>query len=461
MFIIKSILQGFLTLFLVSLLIFVAYRLMPGDEVEAYSGLTNNTKTWKEVESYRNNYENTAQELHLDLPIFYFDISKYAYDERFFKTTFIDDKSFLRTVFEKKYEPKTAFDLLNYERIYQKYFYHIKEKKVDSTLNIESISSSFLTISSNLQEKKPFLTSFLSEEKKQLDSFYKNETPFERLEIPLSDVKYFSWLPHFYFNGRDCQYHRWLQKIAVGDFGKSYYSKRLVFEEIRDAIRWSLLLNLVALLLIFLVGIPLGLKAAEKYGQHFDKILMRFNFISDAIPPFWVATLVLIFLTTSHYHIKIFPSAGLGEFPIGASFGEKLWIALPHFIAPVLCILFTSISLIIRQMRSSAIQIFQQDFIRTARAKGLSTKEILTKHVFQNAIFPIITLVGIMLPHLIIGSILIENTFNISGLGKTLVDSMARKDFPIMIAIVLIIACATLFTTFITDILYKFFNPLY
>jgi peptide/nickel transport system permease protein len=460
MFVVKSILQGFLTLFLVSLLIFVAYRLMPVDEVEAYNAIAPRFSTWKQVEQYQTDYQNIAHDLNLDLPIFYFSISKHPYNQRFFSTTFPDDKVFLTTVLAKKYDAQTAFYLLDYERNYQKYLYFIKEKKIDSTLNLQPISDEYLHSTSILQTKKPFLSSFLLEEKKQLDIFFTNEKPFERSEIPIADVTYFTWKPYFYINGRNCQFHHWLQKIIVGDFGRSFQTHRPVFDEIKDAIRWTFLINIIAFLLIFYIGIALGLKSAEKYGQRFDNILMRFSFVSDAIPPFWLATLFVVFLTTSYYHIKIFPSAGLGDFPSDASFFQKAIIALPHFIAPVLCMIITSISLIIRQMRSSAIQIFQQDFIKTAKAKGLSEKSILQKHVLPNAIFPILSLIGIALPEIIVGSVLLENIFNIPGMGKLMVVSIAQKDFPVMIAIVLLIACATLLAAFFTNLLYNIFNPL-
>ena len=460
MLIIKSILQGFLTLFLVSLLVFVAYRLMPGDEVEAYNDFSGRFSTWQEVERYRNDYQNAAHDLNLDLPIFYFSISKYPYDKRFFTTTFHEDKKKLNAILAKNYEPEMAFLMLNYEQIYQKYLYNIKDAKSGSLLNIQVITNEYTLFSSKIQEKEPYLVDFLQNEKNQLDNFYKNETPIERLEIPAAKTSYFSWLPRFYFHGRDCQFHRWSGKILTGDFGRSYRSHRPVFDEIKDAIRWTLLINIFAFLLIFLLGVPLGLKAAEKYGKRFDKFLMRFNFVSDAIPSFWLATLIVVFLTTSYYHVKIFPSAGLGDFPSDATFLQKMCIALPHFIAPVLCIVFTSISLIIRQMRSASLQIFQQDFIKTARAKGLSEKTILYKHVFPNAVFPILTLVGIALPELIVGSILVENIFNIPGMGKLMVDAITNKNFPLLIAIILLIAVATLFGTSLTNILYRVFNPL-
>ena len=443
-----------------SFLVFVAYRLMPGDEVEAYNDFAGRFSTWQEVERYRTDYQNTAHDLNLDLPIFYFSISKYPYDKRFFTTTFPDEKKSLNAILAKNYDTEMAFLILNYEQIYQKYLYNIKDAKSDSLLNIEAVANEYVLFLSKIKEKEPYLIDFLQNEKKQLDNFYKNETTIERIEIPSAKTKYFSWLPHFYFHGRDCQFHHWLQKNLTGDFGRSYRSHRPVFDEIKDAIRWTLLINIFAFLLIFLVGVPLGLKAAEKYGQRFDKFLMRFSFVSDAVPPFWLATLIVVFFTTSYYHVKIFPSAGLGDFPSSATFFEKMYIALPHFIAPVLCIVFTSISLIIRQMRSASLQIFQQDFIKTARAKGLSEKTILYRHVFPNAVFPILTLIGIALPELIVGSILIENIFNIPGMGKLMVDAIATKNFPLLIAIILLIAVATLLSVSFSNVLYRVFNPL-
>ncbi|MFZ4545416.1 MAG: ABC transporter permease [Saprospiraceae bacterium] len=261
------------------------------------------------------------------------------------------------------------------------------------------------------------------------------------------------------WNGFNNQYATKVKKIFQGDFGISYRTKQPVLKELSEAIRWTLLINGFSLVLIFFLGIYLGMESASRYRSKIDRIILNSSFVLDAIPTFWLATLLMIFFTNNYYGLQIFPSTGLGNAPYDAGFSTKLLYALPHLLLPVICIVLGSVSMVIRQMRSSALQVAKQDYIRTARAKGLNEKRIMRRHIFPNAVFPMITMAGTAVPDLIAGSFLVENIFNIPGMGKLTVESIANKDFPILFAVVILTAVFTILGNTIAELLYRHYDP--
>lgn len=269
----------------------------------------------------------------------------------------------------------------------------------------------------------------------------------------LSSKKGFQW------TGFDNQYVAKVKKFFQGDFGISYRTRQPVSSALLDALRWTLVINGPALLLIFIPGIWLGMKSARLYGGRTDRIIMQISFLLDAIPTFWLATLAVVFLTTSYYGLKLFPSTGLGEAPYGSGFGFKLIYAVPHLILPIICIVLGSISIVIRQMRSAALEVNKQDYIRTARSKGLDEKQVFKRHIFPNAIFPMITLAGNAFPDLIAGAFLIENIFNIPGMGKLTVESIASRDFPVLFAVIVVTAVFTIAGNIAAELSYRYLDP--
>ena len=263
----------------------------------------------------------------------------------------------------------------------------------------------------------------------------------------------------FQWMGFDNQYVTKVKKIFQGDFGISYRSKQPVARELMDALRWTLILNGFALLLIFIPGIWLGMKCARLYGSRTDRIIMQTSFILDAVPTFWLATLAVVFLTSNYYGLKLFPSTGLGDLPYGAGFGIKLLYAIPHLILPLICMVLGSISIVIRQMRSAALQVGRADYIRTARAKGLLETQVFSRHVFPNAVFPMVTLAGNAFPDLVAGAFLIENIFNIPGMGKLTVESIATRDFPVLFAVIVVTAVFTIVGNIAAELCYRYLDP--
>jgi peptide/nickel transport system permease protein len=263
----------------------------------------------------------------------------------------------------------------------------------------------------------------------------------------------------FQWNGMNNQYVMKIRKICNGDFGNSYQTKGPVLIEISNAIRWTIVLNFITLILIFGFGIILGLASALHYKKALDNNLMTLSFVLDAIPSFWISTMLVVFFTTNYYDMKLFPSIGLGDFPSDLPFWQKLIYAFPHLLLPAFCMTLASISIVIRQMRASSLNIMAQDYVRTGRAKGLNQTQLVKKHILPNAIFPILTLLGMTFPSLIVGSLLTENIFNIPGMGKLSIDAIYTRNFPVLFAIILFIAFFTIIGNLISDILYRVFSP--
>ncbi len=446
--------QSIVTVLAVMALVFALYQLMPGDVVEARKKISERSETLQQLQDYEQSYQQAAVEIGLNQPIFYFSIAKNKKTDAFFNvvvprykdltiqlmnknTSFENTQSYItaiRNIEKKCYTINDSMSILDETRAL---YYAFEKKDIDEkSIFLENNASKDSTLQAEVAfflEKKKIITSEFSEK--------------------------IVWFPTFQWFGSRCQFHQWLKKTLSGDFGISYTSYRPVQDEIRDAVRWTLLMNTLALMLVFLIGIWLGLKSAAQFGQKWDNRLLQLTFFLDAIPQFWLATLVFIFLTSSYYHLKIFPNAGIGNFSSNTPFLEKIWIALPHFIAPIFCIVLTSISIVIRQMRASALRVFGENFIKTAKAKGLSKTQILRKHVFPNAIFPMIALLGATLPNLIMGSLTIETVFNIPGMGQLASTAIYEKNFPVLIAIVFLISLLTIVGGLISDVLYKIYEP--
>lgn len=265
--------------------------------------------------------------------------------------------------------------------------------------------------------------------------------------------------PDFDWKGLDNQYHNWLVGMLKGDFGISYQDGRLVRNKIRDGLRWTLWLNIIAVLLSFGMAIPIGVWSAQRVGGRFDRITSVLLFMLYSLPVLWIATLLQVFFTTPEYGMDLFPTAGLSELPSSAPFFERLLDQAAHVFLPVLCLTYGSLAFISRQMRGGMLQVLDQDYIRTARAKGLSERVVIWRHAFRNALFPIITLIGAVFPSILAGSVVIEVIFGIPGMGKLTVDAIFARDWPVVFAVLMMASVLTVAGLLVSDILYAWADP--
>lgn len=243
------------------------------------------------------------------------------------------------------------------------------------------------------------------------------------------------------------RYFKFLGQLAQGDLGRSY----ILEEDVADIIsyRFPRTLQLMAggLLVALLIGIPAGIIAAEKQYSWIDHGLMVVSLIGVSVPIFWLALLAQLFLTQSRYGIALFPVAGYEN-------GNLANLVLPSLV------LGTNLSATLaRVTRSAMLEVRGQDFIVTARAKGLAHRVVLLRHQLRNALIPIITVVGLDIGYLLGGSVVTETIFNWPGLGRAIVPAIERRDTPVIIGILVFGAFLFVLINLITDVIYALVNP--
>ena len=266
-------------------------------------------------------------------------------------------------------------------------------------------------------------------------------------------------LPALRWWGTDNRYHHWLTDLLAGRLGRSYADQRPVGEKIGRALGYTLWLNGLALLLVFAVAIPVGLTTAGRAGGHYDRWTSLGLFVLFGVPSFWAATLLANFLTTPAYGLDWFPSMGFGTVPPGAGWWQAFRIRASHLFLPVLCLAYPSWAYVSRQLRRSAVRELAQPYVRTARLTGLSPRRVLWGHVLRNASFPLVTILGGLLPALLAGSVLIERIFNLPGMGQLLYEAALGRDWPVLLTVVLLTGVLTTLGLLLADLAYALLDP--
>ena len=254
------------------------------------------------------------------------------------------------------------------------------------------------------------------------------------------------------------QYWSWVKKLAVLDLGKSFSSDhRPVADKILERLPITILLNILSMLLILLIAIPIGILSAVHQDSPFDKITSVFVFVGFAIPTFWLALLLMIFfgVNLSWLPISGIRSLNYEYLPAGAAF----WDLIKHLILPVLLSAFGGLAGLSRYMRSNMLEVIRQDYIMTARAKGLSERIVIYKHALRNALLPVITILGLSIPGLIGGSVIFETIFAIPGMGQLFYMSVMARDYPVVMGILFIGAALTRLGNLIADVSYAVADP--
>jgi len=266
-------------------------------------------------------------------------------------------------------------------------------------------------------------------------------------------------LPAIQWHGLDNQYHRWIRNFLRGDLGVSNRDSQSVTTKIRSKLPWTLALTIPAIFLAYLLSVPLGVYTAKYKDSKFDKWTNIALLLLYSLPVFWIATLLVNFFTTPEYGMKIFPSIGTSSLPASASFLARLLDNAAHLLLPIICLTYGSVAVMTRLLRSSMLETLQQDFIRTARAKGLTEKTVFWKHAFKNSIFPFITIFGNVLPAAFGGSVVIEVIFNIQGMGYLMWNSIFARDWPVVYGVLMIAAVLTVVGILLADMLYAVVDP--
>lgn len=247
------------------------------------------------------------------------------------------------------------------------------------------------------------------------------------------------------------QYVKWLWGIVQGDFGRSYVSRRPVLDMIAERLPATLLLSVSSMILGFLVGIPLGIYAALKRGTWFDTSVRVLTVAGNAIPHWWLALILIIFFSAT---LKILPSGGMYTLGNG-SIPDRLW----HLILPAGLGALGAWLTLSQFLRSQVLEVLRADYVTTARAKGLRERLVMTGHVLRNAMLPIVTMMGGALAGLISGAVLFEYVFSWPGMGRLAVESVFKRDYPLLMALLIISSTLVIVGNLMADVVYGVVDP--
>lgn len=492
-YIFRRILVFIPTLVAISLLAFIISVNAPGDPVEQ---MVRAAQTVGEVSSRTANLLEQEKfwrkKLGLDLPVFYFSISNLASPDSLHKVFDKNERYALERLIDRYGNWKEISDyyhsLLQLEQANKSVFQdtalpEVSENEAKEALNTASFEAVSLRTAfsdkvieakmetlSNIYKEYAFFSNCL----KSLNRVKKNH---ENIKQYSSAWKIYVPAIHFYTIN---QYHRWIfgdgnwltgngsehsKGIIRGDFGTSYYTQQPVNEKIGEKIFWSLMLTLISVFFAYLVSIPIGIKAAVNKGSKFDRISAIVLFILYSMPSFWVAVLLLMLFANPDVfsdHVALLPASGVkpvGGYPEGAGILEKIRLSLPYLILPTICYTYSSFAFLSRMMRVSMLEVVSQDYIRTARAKGLPERKVIYKHGLRNALLPIITVFANIFPLAIGGSVILESIFTIPGMGNEIYQAILNQDYPMIIAVFTLTGVFTMLGFLVSDILYAIVDP--
>lgn len=253
------------------------------------------------------------------------------------------------------------------------------------------------------------------------------------------------------------QFFSWLYSIIQLDFGISFSSGEMVKNEILSRIPITLVLNIVSMVLIFIISLYLGIKAALNKNSFFDKFTGQLSLLSFSMPSFYLALLLVLIFSIN---FEILPIAGLHSLANDGSLEYYLDFAW-HLILPIFIIVFSGIGSLILYIRGLTIEILKSDYIFFAKSRGLSQKQILRYYILPNLYPPVITLLGLSLPGIIGGSVILETIFSIDGMGLLFYQSALSHDYPVIMGILIIGAFLTLIGNMIADLVLLKLNPNY
>lgn len=480
-YILKRIFIFIPTLIAITLLGFIISVNAPGDPVERMvrPSIDDNAKTVNVVEEKRE----WREKLGLDLPVFYVSLTSLSRPDTLYK---IEDRN-EREALDRLISIYGNWDAIQvYHKSLSKFYIsqisfvadtnqlkQYDKNAVLETLNQLKFEASAIqgtydkaVIEVKMNKINSFLAAypFLEKYKSEFEIVRQNFSAIEKTASPWKN-----YIPRIAFYGFKNQYHRWLfgdgkfskGLLFHGDFGTSYVTRQPISDVIYSKTGWSLFFSMLSVLLAYVVSIPIGVRAAAKRGSRFDKSSSIVLFMLYSMPSFWLATLLLMTFANTDV-LAWLPASGVKPalgYPDGASFWEMVKISFPYIILPAICYTYSSFAFLSRTMRVAMLDVVNQDYIRTARAKGLTENKVIWKHGLRNALLPIITVFANVFPAAIGGSVIIESIFTIPGMGSEAIYAIQTNNYPMIIAILTITGFLTLLGYLISDILYAIVDP--
>jgi len=478
-YIFKRLLLFIPTLFIISLITFFITVHTPGDPVDRMLHNTAQAPEQSITSIFGNSIEKQRtllrEKLGLNLPLFYFSLRSAAAPDSLYKIFPVNERNTLSILVSHF----GNWGLIsNYYLNLSSIKKNIEEQKntiPQRNLNSLSILSKMLALVSELKstsdrhtiESKLRMLKLLSLETSAVirQSIIELDQNFTLLTQSKKSIN--SYIPVIDFHPAN-QYHRWLfgdgkmtEGVLSGDFGISYSTNQPVMTFIFERLPWTLFFSIVPIMLAYLISIPLALRMVNRKNMNFDKRMSAFLSLLYSLPVFWFATLLLM-LFANPSTLQLFPASGVRPLIYmedDFNFFSKLLSTIPYLILPTICYAYSFIVIFTRMLRTSLLDTLSQEYIKTARAKGLTEKLVLRKHALRNALLPTITLMAHVFPMAVGGSVVIESVFTIPGLGSGIYESIQSQDYPVMICIFTITGLMTLIGYLVSDILYAIVDP--
>lgn len=253
------------------------------------------------------------------------------------------------------------------------------------------------------------------------------------------------------------QYLDWLRRFVTLDLGRSFVDGEPVSEKILSRLPITVTINLLTLTVIVLIAFPIGILSATRQYSWFDKVTTLFVYAGFSLPSFWLALLLMLLFSVQLGWLPLSGYQSLTAAQMAPL--ERLIDWARHLVLPVLTASLIGLAGYSRYLRSEMLEVIRQDYIRTARAKGLSERQVVYKHALRNALIPIVTLMGLELPTLIGGSVIVETIFAIPGMGQLSYQAVLARDYPVVMGLTMFGAVLTLLGNFLADLSYAWVNP--
>jgi len=490
-YIAKRILIFIPTLLAISLLAFIISISAPADPVEK---LSNSADKEGAANQQSNASKKTKQDLRkklgLDLPVFYFSFGSISDCDTLYKVADKDHSASLSELshyygnwedvsayFNQLSKTQTSHFSLNLDEIFNSNLNSDGSPVYSKNEINDVITQSNFEVNAMLETANP---SVLESKFNSLNELYakysflsgvKNEFDLAKVSYDAMLSQQSSWksyVPQIIWYSSKNQYHFWLfgdgenrKGVVRGDFGYSYIDSQPINTKIWSKVWISFSFSILSVLFAYIISIPLGIYSAYKKDSKFDRISSIVVFVLYSMPGFFIGVL-LLYTFANPDTLRWFPVSGIQDptlFNPEWSFWEKTAHRAPYFILPLITYTYSSFAFLSRIMRVGVIDVFGQDYIRTARAKGLGEGKVVMKHALRNSLLPIITVFANIFPLAIGGSVIIETIFTIPGMGFEIYNSILNSDYPMIVAVFTIIGFLTMIGYLVADVLYAVVDP--
>ena len=483
----------------ISLLAFIVSINAPGDPVDRLTKAAGNEGgADQQSGTAKKDKEDKRKQLGLDLPIFYFSVGDIASSDTLYKVQDRDHRENLEALthqfgnwiavsnyYHSLLNFQKSLQKINIDKISEKDSTIDKVKSHDLLINLKNNISGLLTLNK---------ISLVNSRFKNINEIVDNNYIFNpilkeyeelkeiRNQLELTQKRWKTYIPSIKWYGMNSQYHWWLfgdmfnskkterKGILRGDFGISYADSQPIKNKIWEKVGISFTLSLLSIIIAYLISIPIGIYSAYKKDSLADRGMSLILFILYSLPSFFVGTVLLLLFANPDF-LTWFPESGIKDPKIWSDHPEwsdsfwdifnweKIKHQAPYLVLPLFTYTYSSFAFLSRIMRVGMIEIISQDYIRTARAKGLSEKKVILKHALRNSLLPIVTVFAAIFPMSIGGSIIIEYIFTIPGMGTEMFNAILNYDYPMIIAFFTLIGFLTMVGYLVADLLYAVVDP--